>query len=148
MMNQGMYLHLGCTSTILYVDDNPESIDLIGRILRSKTNCHLFSATLGQTGLAMAQRLRPDLIFLDLNLPDMSGLALLRYLRNDPLTRTIPVLVLSAEAHQEQIDKCMEAGAIEYIVKPYDLFGLLDVIHRLTHGRSEYATANFLEDVV
>ena len=134
MMNSGMYLHLGCSSTILQIDDNLESIDLIGRLLRSKTNCHLLSATLGQTGLAMARTLRPDLILLDLNLPDMSGLALLCQLRTEPLTKKVPVLVLSAEAHQQKIDECIEAGASKYIVKPYDLFGLLDVIHGLTQG--------------
>lgn len=136
-MNRFSNHHLGCTARVLNIDDNLESIDLIGRLLRSKTNCRLFNATLGRTGLRDAQTLHPDLILLDLNLPDMSGLALLRLLQMDSSTKDVPVVVLSAEAHQAQIDECLEAGASAYMIKPFDLIELLEVIHRLTEGGNE-----------
>jgi CheY-like chemotaxis protein len=107
--------------TVLYVDDNIHSIDIISRLLHAKTQWRVITSMLGVEGVEIATTLLPDLILLDLQLPDIHGLDVLRQLRADSRTSETPILMLSAEAHQNKIDECLNAGANAYFVKPCDL---------------------------
>jgi CheY-like chemotaxis protein len=73
----------------------------------------------------------PDLVLLDLHLPDLSGREILRRLRSYPETRHIPVVIISADATKTQIARLTEEGAVGYLTKPLDVAAFLDLIDRL-----------------
>jgi CheY-like chemotaxis protein len=87
----------------------------------------------GRLGLDLAREYRPDLILLDLHLPDLPGSEVLRLLRQDARTRDIPVVVLSAEAHAGQMQRLIAEGARDYLTKPFDLGKLLAVLDTANH---------------
>jgi CheY-like chemotaxis protein len=87
-------------------------------------------------GLDMASEHRPDLILLDLHLPDMTGNEVLRRLRENPGTATIPVVVLTADANPLHVEKLLEAGAQAYLTKPLDVMQLLNVLEETPAGKA------------
>jgi len=104
--------------TILVVDDEPDVIE----ILRFNLNGAGFEVTASENGkdaLQKARRLKPDLIVLDLMLPEMDGLEVCKYLRRDPATENIPVLMLTARAGEIDRVLGLEIGADDYVVKPF-----------------------------
>ena len=107
--------------TILYIEDNLSNIQLIECVLAMRPGVTLLSAMQGRQGLDLARAHSPDLILLDVHLPDMSGDEVLRRLRVDPATRLIPVVVLSADATAQQKERLTVAGAQVYLTKPLDL---------------------------
>jgi CheY-like chemotaxis protein len=86
---------------------------------------------LGRLGLDLAREHRPDLILLDLHLPDMAGEEVLARLVAEPATRRIPVVVLSADASGGQMDRLLAAGARAYLTKPIDVRAFIDLIDEL-----------------
>jgi PAS domain S-box-containing protein len=114
--------------TILYVEDNQSNVRLLQRLLGRRSTVRLVTAHTGAEGLDLARRERPDLILLDLHLPDMSGEDVLRYLWTNPATRSLPVAVLSADATSSQRQRLLASGAIAYLTKPLDLTQLLRLI--------------------
>ena len=116
------------TTKLLYVEDNLSNNLLMERILESRPDVHLISAMQGRLGLELARQHGPDLIFLDLHLPDMSGDEVLRTLRREPLTCNIPVVMISADATPSQIERLRAAGANEYFTKPLDVKRLLQYV--------------------
>ena len=76
----------------------------------------------------LALRFAPDLILLDLNLPDMTGIQILAHLRNSDATRNTPVIVVSADATTSQIERLLLAGASDYLTKPFDIRHFLRLI--------------------
>jgi len=107
--------------TLLYIEDNLSNIRLVERILASHPNYQLIIATHGQVGIELAQQHRPDLILLDLHLPDMNGDEILSRLRAEPATRTIPIIIISADATTQQSDRLLASGANGYLTKPIDI---------------------------
>jgi CheY-like chemotaxis protein len=85
---------------------------------------------LGGLGMELAERHQPDLILLDLHLPDVPGAELFERLRANPLTRDIPVVVVSADATERQFKRLLDAGAADYLTKPLDLRRFLDLVRR------------------
>jgi CheY-like chemotaxis protein len=134
MFYQDVNAELSFVPTVLYVDDNVESINIISRLFHAKTDWRLITSTLGVDGLEMATTLQPDLILLDLQLPDINGLGVLHQLRADVRTTDTPIIMLSAEAHQNKIDECLAAGANDYFVKPCDLHQFLTALHAFMSG--------------
>jgi PAS domain S-box-containing protein len=116
------------TRTILHIEDNLSNLRLIERILRQLPGINLITAMQGQMGLDMAYEHSPDLILLDLHLPDMAGDEVLRRLQEDPRTGSTPVVMLSADANPRQVEKLLEAGARTYLTKPFDVKQLLEVL--------------------
>jgi CheY-like chemotaxis protein len=114
--------------TVLYIEDNLSNLRLIERILTKWPEFNLITAMQGRMGLDMAYEHQPDLILLDLHLPDMTGNEVLRRLQEDPRTASIPVVMLSADASPQQVDKLLEAGAWAYLTKPLDVKQLLKVL--------------------
>jgi len=117
--------------TILYVEDNESNLRLMQRILARRDNITLLSANDAKFGLALAREYVPDLIFLDIHLPDMRGDELLQKLKEDPATRHIPAVMISADASPETIDRLLENGAASYVTKPIDVGNLLRLLDRL-----------------
>ena len=106
---------------ILYVEDNLSNLTLIEQIFADLPDIELISAMQGQVGLDLARQHSLDLILLDLHLPDIPGWQVLALLQQGEATRNIPVIVISADATQRQIDNLMAAGARAYLTKPLDL---------------------------
>ncbi len=125
------------TRTVLYLEDNLSNLTLIERILEARPQVRLLSAMQGRIGLELAREHHPDLILLDLHLPDISGEEALRRLRDHPLTRRIPVVMVSADATGGQIKKLLAAGARDYLTKPLDVKRFLDVVDEILGVRSE-----------
>jgi PAS domain S-box-containing protein len=117
--------------TVLYIEDNLSNIRLIESVLADWENVSLLPAMQGFVGLELARTQIPDLILLDIHLPDLMGDQVLERLKSDPITRDIPVVVLSADATRRQIATSMAGGALEYLTKPLDLKQLYKVLHEV-----------------
>jgi two-component system phosphate regulon response regulator PhoB len=105
-------------STILLVEDDPDIRHLVSYKL-TRGGFDVVEAADGPTGLREAQRIPPDLIILDVRMPSMSGLDVCRELRGRPGTANVPIVMLTARARPEDIEQAYEAGATEYVVKPF-----------------------------
>ena len=128
--------------TLLYVEDNQDNLKLMQHLMARRTDIRMLSASDGASGIALARAQRPDLILMDINLPGISGLEALKILQQDPATRHILVLALSADAMSGDIEKGLAAGFFRYVTKPirFDEFiGVLDVA--LDHVRAQAASA-------
>jgi CheY-like chemotaxis protein len=106
---------------VLHVEDNPLSRTLVAHLLETVPGAHLLDAASADAGFALARRHRPDIIILDLHLPDDTGLALLRRLRTLPELAQTPVVALSASAMPREIKAGLEAGFFRYLTKPLDV---------------------------
>jgi PAS domain S-box-containing protein len=108
-------------ATLLYVEDNLANLDLVETFLLSRPGWRLVPALQGRIGVELAREHRPDLVLLDLHLPDISGEEVLRRLRADARTATIPVVIISADATRDSLERLRGAGADAYLTKPLDL---------------------------
>ena len=115
-------------SHVLYIDDSAINTVLVERILASRPEVVFGSAPDGRSGLDRAQRLRPDLVLLDLTLPDISGEQVLARLRADPATRAIPVIVVSGETDPAVHRRLLTQGAQRWLTKPYEINDLLRLV--------------------
>jgi CheY-like chemotaxis protein/two-component sensor histidine kinase len=113
---------------VLYVEDNVSNLKVVEQLLQLRPAIELLTAMQGGLGLALAQHHHPDLILLDLHLPDMNGAEVLERLKRDPFTSGIPVAILTADATPGQKRRMLEAGADEYLTKPLDLHALLALL--------------------
>jgi signal transduction histidine kinase/ActR/RegA family two-component response regulator len=104
--------------TLLYVEDNPANLMLVKQIIEGNPHLRILSARDGNLGIALARAHLPDVILMDINLPDISGIEALNILREDPATAHIPVVALSANAMLRDIEKGLEAGFFRYLTKP------------------------------
>lgn len=104
---------------LLYVEDNAANLALVEQLLGRRGDVTLLTATNGERGLALAREHLPELVLLDINLPDMSGLAILRQLAQAPATAAIQVIALSSDAYPRQIEQGIEAGFYRYLTKPF-----------------------------
>jgi signal transduction histidine kinase/DNA-binding response OmpR family regulator len=102
---------------ILLADDNADMRDYLGRLLRARWTVEAVAD--GQAALASALARRPDLVLTDVMMPNLDGFGLLRALREEPTTRDVPVIMLSARAGEESRVEGLEAGADDYLVKPF-----------------------------
>lgn len=107
-------------ATVLAVDDNEDNLMLLTEVLRV-FDCSLITTTHGQMALILAQARHPDLILLDVMLPDLNGVEVMHHLKENPHTEDIPVIAVTALAREEDRDRLLKAGCIDYISKPYML---------------------------
>jgi signal transduction histidine kinase/ActR/RegA family two-component response regulator len=126
---------VGGGHVVLQIEDNPANLRLVERALKSLTDVKVISAPQGRLGVELAGQHRPDVILLDVNLPDISGLEVLRALRAEPATRDIPVIVISADATRQQITRLLDAGALAYITKPLDVTRFVQIVGDALHER-------------
>jgi two-component system sensor histidine kinase/response regulator len=113
---------------ILYIEDNLSNLTLVEQMLAEHPQIDLITAMQGRLGLDLACQHQPDLVLLDLHLPDLRGHEVLARLRKNPLTRDIPVVVISADATAGQIQRLKSAGARGYLTKPIDITEFFRVI--------------------
>jgi len=104
---------------ILIVEDDPKNLKLIRDLLQIRGYTTL-EATDGKQGVDMARAKMPDLILMDIQMPVMDGFEAINILKADPVTKSIPIIALTAFAMQEDREKCIEAGCNDYITKPLD----------------------------
>jgi CheY-like chemotaxis protein len=114
--------------TVLYVEDNVANVDLVEQILARRSNVHMLSATDALQGIALARQHRPQVILMDIHLMGMSGLEAMQVLRQDPLTRHIPVIAVSANAMPRDVVKGLSAGFFRYLTKPFQIDRFLEVV--------------------
>ena len=118
-------------STVLYVEDNPLNVRLIERVMARRPDVTLVVAMEGLLAIELATQQRPDLILLDLHLPDISGEEVLRRLRSDPRTADTAVVVLSADAASARPAQLRAMGASDYLTKPLEIPRLLAIIDNI-----------------
>jgi PAS domain S-box-containing protein len=121
----------GSVHTVLYVEDNPSNLRLIEHVLAQRGGVRLLTTTRGEPAQNLARQHRPDLVLLDVHLPDIDGEEVLRRLRSDPQTADLPVVVVSADATAGQIQRLLAAGATQYLTKPLDIPQFLEVLDGL-----------------
>ena len=119
--------------TILLVEDNEMNRDMLTRRLE-RQGYTVVTAHDGLEGVERARENRPDLILMDLSLPNMDGWEATRILKSGPETRTIPVIALTAHAMSEDRAKALAAGCDDYDTKPIELMRLLKKIQALAHA--------------
>jgi signal transduction histidine kinase/CheY-like chemotaxis protein len=111
----------GTRHRVLYIEDNPANIEVVSRFLRTRPNILLERAATGRAGLEQAVRNPPDLILLDMHLPDLRGDEVLQRLKAEPATAAVPTAILSAEAAPAIIRRMRDNGVISYLTKPLNL---------------------------
>ena len=119
--------------TILITDDEPHVVELV-RVTLEDEHVRVIEASDGATALALADRLEPELIFLDVNLPDLSGIEVCRRLRRQPRLAGSSIVMLTAAAQQEDISRGLAAGATQYLTKPFSPVRLLSLVEELLPG--------------
>ncbi len=113
---------------LLYVEDNPANLKLVEQIIARHSTIRLLTAVSGSSGIEIARTSRPDVILMDINLPDINGFEALQILRLDPGTSHIPVIAISANAMPRDIAKGLKAGFFRYITKPIKLDEFIEAI--------------------
>jgi CheY-like chemotaxis protein len=121
---------------LLYVEDNLANLSLIEAVLAPYTGWTLIPALQGQLGVELAREHAPDLVLLDLHLPDIPGDEVLRRLRADERTASMPVVVISADATPKSIERLTAAGADAYLTKPLNVKLFLATVERLLSARA------------
>ncbi len=111
----------GRQARVLYVEDNPANLKLVEMIVQRHPGVELQMAPSGSLGLDLARSCRPDLLLLDIHLPDIDGYQVLARLRADPATRSLPVVAVTAQAMPEDVKRVLAAGFDGYLAKPLDL---------------------------
>jgi len=116
--------------TVLIVDDEPNVVDLV-RITLEDDRVRVLDASDAATALACLSEIQPDLVLLDVNLPDLSGLDICRRIRADGVLARTKVVMLTAAAQREDVARGREAGADEYLTKPFSPVRLLSLVEEL-----------------
>lgn len=103
---------------VLLIEDDEQFLEMY-RLRLERDGYRVHAAADGEEGLAMAARLQPGIVFLDLRLPKMDGFEVLRRLRADAATASVPVIILSNHGEQEMVDQGLKLGALEFLVKAH-----------------------------
>lgn len=125
----------GAPKKVMYVEDTVANLRLIEEIMTLRPDVTLIPAMLGGLALELAREHRPDLMLLDVHLPDIPGDEVLARLRADAVTAAIPVVVLSADATRSQRDRLTAAGATDYLTKPIRVVRLLEALDEILDPR-------------
>ncbi len=119
---------------VLYVEDSEPNFRLIENVLHARPGTDLIWAETGQQGLELASEKSPQLVLLDLDLPDMHGSKVLEELQALPGTENTPVIVISADATPSQIERMLSAGARNYLTKPFEIRRFLCMFDEVLAG--------------
>jgi DNA-binding response OmpR family regulator len=124
------------TATLLIIDDNAMNSDILSRRL-SREGYDVLVESSGRGGLDVLAQRHVDLILLDILMPGMDGYEVLRILKEDPRTQTIPVIMLTAVHEIESVIRCLELGVDDYLTKPFNIPFVKSRIAAVLHGRSD-----------
>ena len=122
-------------STVLVVDDDPVILKLL-EVNFEMEGFTVLVARDGQEGIDVARREQPDLVVSDIMMPKKSGLELVVELKGDAATREIPIILLSAKAQNADVRSGLDAGADDYVTKPFEPLDLVDRVNRLLETRA------------
>ncbi len=123
---------------VLAVDDNPEALFALKELLTQK-GFSVVTASTGEDALKLLESDLPDIILLDVSMPGISGLEVTRIIKSDPEKRLIPLVLLTANSDLDDLTQGLDAGADNYIVKPYRPDELIARIHAMVRTRGVYA---------
>jgi CheY-like chemotaxis protein/anti-sigma regulatory factor (Ser/Thr protein kinase) len=139
----------GHKRTVLYIEDNLSNLTLIEQLLEERPEIELLTAIQGRVGLDLARQHAPDLVLLDLHLPDVPGWKVLSELKADASTSGIPVVVISADATSPQVKRLLKLGAVSYLTKPLDVPEFFRVVDRTTsaNGNEQNDTSRSRDDL-
>jgi CheY-like chemotaxis protein len=121
----------GHGATLLYIEDNLANLSLVETILLPRPEWRLVPALQGGLGLELAAEHAPDVVLLDLHLPDMHGREVLRRLRADPRTAHVPVVIISADATPRTVEALEADGVDAFLTKPLDVRAFVATVERL-----------------
>ena len=127
-------------TTVLIVDDEPAIVQLV-RITLEGSRVRIVEATDGASAIEQAIALQPDLILLDVDLPDVSGLDVCRRLKAEPALTQTRIVMLTAAAQQDDVARGRAAGADEYLTKPFSPVRLLSLVEHLVAGTDPWQPA-------
>ena len=116
--------------TLLCVEDNPANLKLVEELIARRPDLRLLTAVNGNLGIELARASQPEMILMDVNLPDISGIEAMKILREDPVTAHIPIVALSANAMPRDIRRGLEAGFFRYLTKPIKVSEFMDTLRR------------------
>lgn len=119
---------------ILFVEDNMDTYELV-QFFMERSGYEMFLAVTGRDGVSAAIRQKPDLILMDLSLPEMDGWSATRQIKSNPATKNIPVVALTAHALVSDRKRALDAGCDDYIIKPIDMAELIRIVERILNGR-------------
>jgi DNA-binding response OmpR family regulator len=122
-------------ATVLVVDDDPVILKLL-EVNFEMEGFAVLRARDGEEGVALARSERPAIVVTDIMMPKLSGLQVLTALKGDPETRDIPVILLSAKAQLADVRSGIDAGADDYVTKPFEPLDLVDRVNRLIDARA------------
>jgi PAS domain S-box-containing protein len=125
--------------TLLYIEDNNSNVMLMEHLLGHRPAWKMITANTGTAGLELAMTRPADLILLDLHLPDVNGIDVLHRLRADPRTSGLRVVIVSADANPNQMNRLLAAGAYAYLTKPLDVAGMLKLLDNFQPDSAEIA---------
>jgi CheY-like chemotaxis protein len=130
------------TATLLYIEDNEPNVHVVEHLLRLRPRWRMIHAALGGLGIELARAHRPDLVLLDLHLPDQPGRDVLRALKRRADTEDIPVVVLSADASPGLSRTLVAAGAEQFLTKPVDVDVVLALLDEVASRPAESTQAH------
>ncbi len=119
---------------VLYIEDNPLNMRLVSKILRNM-GYEMLEAMDGLTGLKMVETEMPDIVLVDVNLPDIDGLEIAARVKDRAELRHIPMIAITANAMYGDRERCLEAGCDDYVAKPVSRMELKNVIERFLNER-------------
>ncbi len=119
---------------LLYIEDNPVNVLVVEELVATRPSFSLICEIDGASGLARARSMLPELILLDMQLPDLDGYQVIALLRADPVTAAIPCIALSANAMSEDIRRAKAAGFLDYWTKPIDFKAFLSGLDEFFAG--------------
>ncbi len=125
----------GAPATLLYIEDNAPNVRVVEHLLRLRPQWRLLHAGLGSLGIELAEAHQPDLVLLDLHLPDLSGHQVLQAIRARESIKDTPVVILTADASAGLAHRLRDAGASGYLTKPLDIDRVLDYLDDVTRAK-------------
>lgn len=127
----------GARYKLLYVEDEELNLQLVERVMVSHPEYELICTMQGGQAIELAREHRPDLILLDLNLPDLSGEIVLAQLKEDLSLQDIPVIMVTADVMGDRVERLLAGGALTYLIKPFRISEFLTIIRETLGGREE-----------
>ena len=113
--------------TVLVIEDTLLNMELVTDLLKLN-GCHVLQAETAELGIELVRTRNPDLVLMDISLPGIDGLKATRILKEDPLTRNVPVVALTAHAMKGDDEKALDAGCIGFITKPIDTRSFVETV--------------------
>jgi signal transduction histidine kinase/ActR/RegA family two-component response regulator len=114
--------------TLLYIEDNPANLQLVEELITRRPDLRLLSAADGNLGIELAREFMPEVILMDINLPGINGIEVMKILRADPATAQIPIMAISANVIPSDIKKGLDAGFFRYLTKPIVVNEFMDAL--------------------